>query len=154
MMRLAIGLLLILTSAFAEEELFHFAIDQDRLHGAPDLSYLNHPLGPADRLFVRDGHFYRVGPDLKPNTADDERARLFGFTFFLMPGVIDATEAPRVAKRLRRLGVNVARYPAGQLLTKGPLPTLNPVSIARFRAWLNAFKAEGIYLYLIFNNTS
>jgi hypothetical protein len=34
------------------------------------------------------------------------------------------------------------------------LPTFNPESIARFRQWLNAFKAEGIYLYLIFNNTS
>ncbi|MCL5742766.1 MAG: hypothetical protein M1541_02390, partial [Acidobacteria bacterium] len=154
MMRLIIGLLTLLTSALAEEDLFHFDIDQDRLHGAPDFSYLNHPLGPADRLFVRDGHFYRVGPDLKPNTADDERVRLFGFTFFLMPNVIEPTEAPRVAKRLRKLGVNVVRYPAGQLVTKGPLPTLNMESIARFRGWLNAFKAEGIYLYIIFNNTS
>jgi len=154
MIRLTVGLLILLTSALAGEDLYRFNIDQDRLHGGPDFSSLNHPLGPADRLFVRDGHFYRVGADLRPNTADDERVRLFGFTFFLMPGVIEATEAPRVAKRLRRFGVNVVRYPAGQLVTKGPLPTLNPVSIARFRQWLNAFKAEGIYVYLIFNNTS
>jgi hypothetical protein len=144
--------MLLSSTVGAQTDLFHFNIDQDRLHGGPDFSYLNHPLGPADRLFVRDGHFYRVGPDLRPNTADDERVRLFGFTFFLAPGVIEATEAPRVAKRLRRLGVNVVRYPAAQLLTKGPLPTLNSQSIARFRAWLNAFKAEGIYLYLIFDS--
>src|ERR1035437_9369293 len=105
--------LLLSSTVGAQTDLFHFNIDQDRLHGATDFSYLNHPLGPADRLFVRDGHFYRVEPDLKPNTADDERVRLFGFTFFLVPGVIEATEAPRVARRLRRLGVNVVRYPAG-----------------------------------------
>jgi len=79
--------LLLSSTVGAQTDLFHFNIDQDRLHGATDFSYLNHPLGPADRLFVRDGHFYRVEPDLKPNTADDERVRLFGFTFFLAPGV-------------------------------------------------------------------
>lgn len=144
--------LLVGSTLAAGADLFHFNIDQDRLHGGPDFSDLNHPLGAADRLFVRDGHFYRVGPDLTPNTADDERVRLFGFTFFLAPGVIEATEAPRVAKRLRRLGVNIVRYPAAQLLSDGPLPTFNRESVARFRAWLNAFKAEGIYLYLIFDS--
>src|SRR5260370_959645 len=54
---------------------YPFPIDQDNLAGAPDFSYLNHPLQAADRIFVRDGHFYRVGPDLQPNTGDDERVR-------------------------------------------------------------------------------
>ena len=36
-------------------EVFPFRIDQDHLGGAPDFSFLNHPLGPADRLFVRHG---------------------------------------------------------------------------------------------------
>ena len=39
---------------------------------------MNRALAPADRLFVRYGHFTRIGPDLKRDTDDDERVRLFG----------------------------------------------------------------------------
>src|SRR5438552_1072210 len=88
----------------ADEKLFRFSVDQDRIHGATDFSFLNQPLGPADRIFVRDGHFYAVGTDLKPHTADDRRIRLFGVNF-AFAGVFPAeADAPRIAKRLRRLG--------------------------------------------------
>jgi hypothetical protein len=78
-MRLIATLLLGVIPAIAQQQGFYqFAIDQDRLSGAPDFSFLNHPLNASDRLFVRDGHFYRVGRDLKPGTGDDQRVRLFG----------------------------------------------------------------------------
>jgi hypothetical protein len=34
---------------------------------------------------------------------------------------------------------------AGSILTTGPYPTLNPISVARLRTFLNALAAEGIY---------
>lgn len=142
------------------QDFYRFTVDQDRLGGAPDFSFLNHPLAPADRLFVRDGHFYRVGADLKPNTADDERVRLFGANFAFGANFPEEADAVRIAKRLRRLGFNLVRLhhmdsspdrdpqTARSLLTTGPYPTLNPVSVARLRRFLDALKAEGIYANL------
>ena len=60
-MRLA-SLLLCALSLLAQSEFYPFAVDQDALGGAPDFSFLNHPLTAADAVFVRDGHFFRVGP--------------------------------------------------------------------------------------------
>ncbi len=146
--------------SFSQESFYPFANDQDALSGAPDFSFLNHPLGPADRLFVRDGHFYRVGTDLKPNTDDDERVRFFGVNLAFGANFPTETDAPRIARRLRRLGVNLARLHhmdsqpdsnpnnANSILTSGPYPTLNPVSVSRLRAFLDALKAEGIYIDL------
>jgi len=41
-------------------EMYRFAIDRDGLVGAPACK-LNSPIGPQDRIHVRDGHFYTVG---------------------------------------------------------------------------------------------
>ena len=81
-------------------------MDQDQLAGAPDFSFLNAPLTSADRIFVRDGHFYAVGPDLQPNTADDRRVRFFGISFAFGANFPDPNngDCVRVAKRLRRMG--------------------------------------------------
>jgi len=139
---------------------YQFLVDQDHLSGAPDFSFLNHPLSPSDRLFVRDGHFFRVGNDLTPQTTDDERVRLFGVNLAFGANFPVEADARRIAKRLRRLGVNLVRLHhmdsqpdsnpnnAGSILTIGPYPTLNPVAVARLRAFLEAFKAEGIYVDL------
>lgn len=141
-------------------QLFPFPVDQDRLGGAPDFSHLNRPLTAADRLFVRDGHFYRVGPDLTPNTADDERVRLYGVNFAFDANFPLAPDAARVAKRLRKLGINLVRLHhmdsqpdavaanARSLLTTGPYPTLNPQSVPLLRGFLDALRAEGIYANL------
>ena len=159
MHRLLVAVLLVLP-ALAEERYYQFAVDQDRLAGAADFSFLNRPLTPADRLFVREGHFYRVGRDLKPNTADDRRVRLFGVNLCFGANFPEESDAPRIARRLRKLGVNLVRLhhmdsspdrdpkEARSLLTTGPYPTLNPVSVARLRALLDAFTAEGIYINL------
>jgi hypothetical protein len=141
-------------------DLYQIAIDQDKLAGAPDFSFLNHPLTAADRLFARDGHFYGLGKDGKPNTADDQRVRLFGVNLAFGANFPEPADAGRIAKRLRRLGVNLVRLhhmdsnpdrdpqTANSTLTQGPYPTLNPVSVARLRGFLDALRAEGIYANL------
>lgn len=158
-MRILICLLLSLP-AFAADRYYPFAVDQDKLGGAVDFSSLNHTLTPADRVFVRDGRFYRVGPDLKPNTRDDERVRFFGVNMAFGANFPEPADAARIAKRLRKLGVNLVRMHhmdtspdanpenARSLLTTGPYPTLNPISVQRLRGFLDAFKAEGVYVNL------
>jgi hypothetical protein len=139
------------------QDFYPFSVDQDRLSGAADFSSLNHPITAADRVFVRDGHFFTVGKDLKPNTRDDQRVRFFGVNLAFAANFPEPADAPRIAKRLRRLGVNIVRLHhmdtspdsrpenANSILTTGPYPTLNPVSVARLRGFLDALKAEGIY---------
>jgi len=153
-------LLLAGAAALAQPGYFQFSVDQDRLSGAPDFSKLNHPLGPADRLFVRGGHFYRVGDDLEPFTSDDERVRLFGINLVFGACFPEPGDAARIARRLRKMGVNLVRLHhmdtspdenperARSILTTGPYPTLNPISVKRLRAFLDALAAEGIYVNL------
>jgi len=146
--------------AFAQPSFYTFQIDQDALQGAPDFSFLNHPLAAADRLFVRDGHFFRVGEDLAPNSADDERVYLFGVNLAFGANFPTEQDSPRIAKRLRRIGVNLVRLHhldtqpdrvpenAGSLLTTDPYPTLNPIAVMRLRRFIDALRQEGIYINL------
>jgi uncharacterized protein (TIGR03437 family) len=150
----------VLCAQLAAQTYYPFDISQDELSGAPDFSRLNHPLTPADRLFVRDGHFFRVGSDLTPNTGDDERVRLYGVNFAFGASFPQGADAVRVARRLRRLGVNLVRLhhmdswlgdsptDVNGLLTTAPYPTLNPAAVTRLRGLLDAFSAEGIYVDL------
>ncbi|MBI1899393.1 MAG: hypothetical protein HYS04_23085, partial [Acidobacteria bacterium] len=154
------ALLAVATAAVAQSDFYPFAIDQDRLSGAPDFSFLNHPITPADRLFIRDSHFFRLGPDLTPNTGDDERVHLFGVNLAFGANFPAEQDAARIAARLSRLGVNLVRLHhmdsspdakpanAGSLLTTGPYPTLNAVAVTRLRRFIDALKAEGIYIDL------
>lgn len=142
----------------AQSRFYPFAVEQDALGGAPDFSHLNRPLEAADRVFAREGLFWRVGPDRQPGTADDERVRFFGVNLCFGANFPEAADAERLARRLRRLGVNLVRlhhmdsqpdsHPenAGSTLTRAPYPTLNPVAIRRLRTLLDALKAEGIYV--------
>jgi hypothetical protein len=130
------------------QQYFPFAFDQDQLSGAPDFSALNHPLATGDRLKVCGEHFC---------TSNGTRVRLFGVNLAFGANFPQEPDAPRIAKRLRRLGVNLVRLhhmdtspdrnpaEARSILTTDPYPTLNPVAITRLRAFLNALKAEGIY---------
>jgi hypothetical protein len=138
-----------------ESAAYPFSIDQDRLHGAPDFSWLNHPLTGADRLQVQKGHFYRIGDQgVLLNGGEHRNIHLYGVTLFFGKTVSDASLAPKIAKRLRRLGVNLARIPSGYFVDKEkPFPTLDDAGVARFRQWVDALKAEGIYLDLILHNT-
>lgn len=155
----ALPLLLVIVSSasFARDDYFKVLIDQDDLQGAPDFSRLNHPLGSADRVFVRDGHFYVAGPDAKPFTSDDLRIRFFGVNLVGSANFPRSEDAERIAKRLRRLGVNLVRlhlmdrwigddpYDMRSLLSKGPFPTFKPLAIQRLRTFLDALRQQGIY---------
>jgi hypothetical protein len=139
--------------------LYPFGIDQDNLQGPPDFSFLNHPLTGSDRVFVKDGHFYTVGEDLAPNTEDDQRIRFYGVNLAFGANFPVKDDAARIAKRLRRLGVNLVRLhhmdstqdPANSpsnangILINGPYPDFNEVSVPRLRDFLTALANEGIY---------
>ena len=162
-------LMLLPARACCQDSFFPFPIDQDALAGAPDFSFLNHALEPADRLMVTDGHFCRmpdqVADKTKPKIAradkkhhsDCDRVRLFGANLAFGANFPTADDAQRIARRLSKLGINLVRLHhmdsspdsnpnnAGSILTTAPYPTLNPVAVTRLRNFLDALKAEGIY---------
>jgi hypothetical protein len=153
LIRLLLALLALLGTVLAQDAGFYqFSIDEDRLSGAPDFSFLNHALTAADRIGVRDGHFTRAG--------DGRRVRMFGTNFAFGASFPEPADAPRIAKRLRKLGINLVRLHhldsspdrdpenCRSTLTTGPYPTLNPVSMKRMRGFLDALKAEGVYVNL------
>ncbi|MBN8733024.1 MAG: hypothetical protein J0L64_20985 [Acidobacteria bacterium] len=143
------------------QQYFPFHVDQDALSGAPDFSHLNQPLEGKDRIAARNGHFFAIGPDLTPGTEDDTRVRFFGANLAFSGNFPEEQDAARIARRLRKLGINLVRLhhmdsspdstPDGArsvLLTTGPYPTFNPVALARLRVFLAALKAEGVYVNL------
>lgn len=137
--------------ALSQEGFYRFTVDQDRVAGAADFSFLNSPLTETAKITAADGRFV---------TADGRRVRFFGVNLAFSANFPEASDAERIAKRLRRLGVNLVRLHhmdtqpdanpanAGSLLTTGPYPTLNPVAVERLRRFLDALKAEGIYVNL------
>ena len=137
-----------------------FSVDQDRLTGVADFSSLNHVLTDADKVFVKSGHFYTVGADGRPATADDVRLRFFGISLSYGANLPTGVKAVQLARRLRRLGFNAVRLhhldsylsddadaPAG-ILTTAAFPSFNSVALQRLRYLIAACKAEGIYIDL------
>lgn len=141
-------------------DFYPFAIDEDALSGPPDMSRLNQPLTPAARIVARDGHLWSIGADGQPGTADDTRARLFGASLSFSANFPSATDAPRLARRLRKLGFNAVRLhhldslpgtataPPNSVLTPGPYPTFNPEALTRLKALIGALSAEGLHVNL------
>lgn len=139
---------------------FSYSVDQDALSGPPDVSSLNHPITASDRLFVKNGHFYRVGPDLRPFTSDDSRVRLYGINLSFATNFPDHDQALIIAKRLRKLGFNAVRLhhmdsspsdatnPPRSILLPEPYPTFNPVAIERLRYFIKVLSQQGIYIDL------
>ncbi len=140
--------------------MYPISLDFDNLRGAADFSFLNQPIGPTARVFVNGPHFFQVGDDLEPRTGDDRRLRFFGVNLSFGGNFPSAEDAPRVARRLRRMGVNLVRLhhmdtsagadpsTAQSILTGGPYPSLNEVAAMRLRTFLDALKQEGIYANL------
>lgn len=139
---------------------FTYSIDQDALSGAPDASSLNHPLTAADRLFVKNGHFFRAGKDVTPFTADDTRVKLYGINLSFATNFPDQNQALVIAKRLKKLGINAVRLhhmdtspgdatnPPRSILLPGPYPTFNPVAIERLKYFIQVLAQQGIYTNL------
>ncbi len=98
--------------------------------------------GPADRLVVRDGHFYRR----------DRRIRLWGVNLSFGANFPALDEAEPVAARLAAAGVNTVRfhhmdtadYPRG-LWNRGDGKTIEPESLDRLDYFLNELAKRGIY---------
>ncbi len=139
---------------------YPFAIDEDALSGPPDMSRLNQPLTPAAKITARDSHFWSIGADGKPGTADDARVRLFGASLSFSANFPSAADAPRLASRLRKLGFNAVRLhhldslpgtataPPNSVLTPGPYPSFNPEAITRLKTLIGALSAQGLYVNL------
>src|SRR5215831_14393421 len=108
-----VGMALFLTGALPAQDplLYPFGIDQDNLRGAPDFSFLNHPLTPADRVFVKDGHFYTVSDDLGPNTEDDQRIRFYGVNLAFGANFPLKDDAARISRRLAPIGCESGSTP-------------------------------------------
>lgn len=155
-----LAILLCAWALCAQPQFYPFTVDQDGTTGIVDFGFLNKPIGPESRVFVRDGKFHTLGPDLQPNTADDERITFFGVNMVFGANFPVEADAVRIARRLRKLGINIARLhhldtqpdrepnTAGSILTQGPYPTLNNVAVSRLRTLIDAFKQEGIYINL------
>lgn len=134
-----------------EPRTFRVLIDQDNLAGAVDFSFLNQPLTPEHRITVRDGRFV---------DALGRRVRFWGVNLAFGANFPEPADAARLARRLRKLGVNLVRLhhmdtspdadpaQARSILTTDPYPTLNLVAVERLRALLDAFREEGIYVNL------
>ncbi|OZI30207.1 capsular biosynthesis protein [Bordetella genomosp. 10] len=139
---------------------FQFEMNPAALAGAPDVSALNQPLDASARIVAHDGHFYRVGRDGLPGTADDQRVRLFGVNLTFGANFPDDAEARQLARQLRALGFNAVRlhhldslpsdYPDApiSILGSGPFPTFSPAAVARLRGLIQALAKEGIYVDL------
>ncbi|MFZ6849420.1 hypothetical protein [Undibacterium sp. RuRC25W] len=147
-------------AAAANIDWYPFAINEEQMSSITDFSGLNHSLGPTDRLFVKNAHFYRVGSDRQSNTKDDVRVRLFGISLSGPANFPKEEDASKIAKRLRSLGFNAVRLhqldsvlsdsddkPQG-ILTTGAYPTFNPTAVQRLRTLIEALRHEGIYVNL------
>lgn len=151
----------VIRPAMAEAlEWYPFQIDENKLPAIADFSALNHTLNPADQLFAKDGHFFRVGLDHLPRTRDDQRVRLFGINLSDAANFPREEDAPVIARRLRALGFNAVRLhhldsvlsdsdeqPLG-ILTTGAFPSFNQTALHRLRVFMDALKEEGLYVNL------
>lgn len=144
-----------------DAEMYEFRIDLDRLSGVP-MSTLNNPITAGDVIHVKDGHFYAVGSDLLPGTADDQRIRFWGINLappLVFPG--SSEEAERLASQLAKLGFNLVRLHGldrsmedqkRTLLSTerhAPYPVLNKKNLIALDRLFNALQKFGLYVDLI-----
>ncbi|MFZ6655992.1 hypothetical protein [Undibacterium sp. TJN19] len=157
---LAIASCLWVTVSAGELSWYRFDVNEDALSGMVDFGGMNHMLEASDRLFVKSGHFYRIGPDARPGTKDDSRIRLFGISLASAANFPEEKDAAKIALRLRKLGFNAVRLhhldsilsdsltqPRG-ILTTAAFPSFNEAALRRLRVFITALKAEGLYVNL------
>ena len=152
--------LLLVTPNSEASNTYHFSVNEDALNGPIDQSMLNAPLNASARLLVNGPHFFQVGPDGVPGTEDDIRVRLFGINLSFSANFPSKSQAPLIAKRLRKLGFNAVRLhhldslpshdtdPPRSILTPGPFPSFNEEAISRLRFFIQVLAQEGLYINL------
>ncbi len=121
----------------------------DASPGVTDLSGLNRPIGPEDRVGVdAAGHFVVRG----------ERVRFLGMNFAGDSPFMPTNKAERVAARLAKFGINNVRFhhmdapwaTGGGLLsyTATSSRNVNPAQLERLHFLIARLKAHGIYANL------
>jgi hypothetical protein len=118
------------------------------------------PLGSADRVVVRDGHFYTVGLDRHSDSAGERRVRFFGVSLALSANFPTEAAGEALADRLAALGVNIVRlhaidqpaghdnsYPVGVLADAGH-PELDLGATNALRRFISQLGQHGIYVDL------
>ena len=148
------------SSIHAESQYYGLAAAPSDFSGPLDQRGLNRSLTASDRITVQQGHFFKVGEDGQPGTADDRRARLYGVNLSYSANFPDHERARQIARRLRNLGFNAVRLhhldslrdngvdDFHSVLLPGPFPTFNLKAIERLKFFLKALKDEGIYANL------
>lgn len=140
---------------------FEFHIEQDKLSGAP-ATKRRKAIEAKDAIYVSDGHFYNVGPDLARHTGDDERVRFLGINLS-PPLTFPRTdeEADRLISRIAKLGFNIVRLhglDAGtvnqsetlvDVSGRGSYPAMNRDNIAALDRLFRACESYGIYVDLV-----
>ncbi|WP_374517175.1 hypothetical protein [Undibacterium squillarum] len=139
---------------------YGFRPDPDRLAPVVDFSGLNRRIGEEDKIVAHDGHFFKVGRDRRPGTADDQRIRIFGINLSGPACFPDEEQARILALRFKRLGLNAVRLhqmdaalsdessPPTGLLTNSAFPSFHPEAIRRLRHFIGVLREEGIYVNL------
>ena len=122
-----------------------FVIPTESAPDAP-VSFSSPPIPPsADRLQAADGHFFHHG----------RRVRLWGVNLSFAANFPDKKDAPRVARRLARAGVNTVRchhmdtadWPRGLWDPRNPTQ-IHPEALDRLDFFINELAKVGIYVDL------
>ncbi|SIO72188.1 Cellulase (glycosyl hydrolase family 5) [Burkholderia sp. GAS332] len=116
------------------------------------------PLGSADRIVIRNGHFFTVGTSGAPSTST--RVRFFGVSLALAANFPSETDGEALARRLAALGVNIVRLHAidqpAQNSASGPVgmlrdaasPQLDQQAVVALSRLINQLGQHGIYVDL------
>ena len=141
------------TSAPATDGLYAVRFDLDSLAPLVDFSSLNSSIEDSDRIVVCGNRFCTAGHSQTP-------IRLFGVNLAYDASLPSEQDAPLVAARLSKLGVNLVRLhaldarpdtdpsQAHSILLAQKFPTLNPVAIRRLKFFLDQLRDAGIYVDL------
>ncbi len=122
-----------------------FVIPTESAPDAP-VSFSSPPIPPsADRLQAADGHFFHQG----------RRVRLWGVNLSFAANFPDKKDAPLVARRLARAGVNTVRchhmdtanWPRGLWDPRNPTQ-IHPEALDRLDFFINELAKVGIYVDL------
>lgn len=116
------------------------------------------PLGSADRIVIRNGHFFTVGTPGTPGSS--KRERFFGVSLALSANFPSETDGEALAQRLAALGVNIVRLHAIDqsaqnsaddtvgMLRDAASPQLDPQAVIALSRFITQLGRHGIYVDL------
>ncbi|AHF94653.1 hypothetical protein OPIT5_22980 [Opitutaceae bacterium TAV5] len=142
-------------SANIEAALIPFVMPwDDASEGVTNLSAWNHkPAGKHGFVFVEDGHLY-ITQAKDGSGSNRERIRFFGVNLCYTANFPAKADAPKIATRLARFGINCVRFhhmdagaaPGG--LLSADLSGLDPAQLERLDYFVHCLREQGIYINL------